>query len=123
MAITPLSLYGAWRRMEPLLRQLKHEADRNDFQLLIVGFPVFIQVKADVLHDYPQRELARVAASMETPLLDMLPVFRKIDSDPLFMDYCHHTELGQRLIAKEILAFINENSHALDQMGASIHRP
>ncbi len=106
---------GAWERMRPLFRELKRQAEVHDFQLLIVGFPVRLQVEAEFVYDHPQRELERVAAEIDVPLLDLLPVVReryRASSAELFFDHCHHTPHGNAVVAEAILRFINENPPA-----------
>ncbi len=102
----------AWRRMEPLFREIKRQSEINRFQLLIVGFPVRLQVEAEFVYDYPQRELRRIAADIDAPVLDLLPVLREHyheSSTELFYDHCHHTPYGNEVIAEAILKFIEEN--------------
>lgn len=103
---------ATWDRLEPLFFELKRQAVVHDFRLLIVGFPVRLQVEADFVYDYPQRQLRAIADTIQVPFLDLLPRLReehRRSKSPLFYDRCHHTASGNELIAKAILEFIQSN--------------
>ena len=100
---------GAWSVMEPLLVELARLADEHDFQLLWVCFPVRAQVKSAALRDFPQRKLTAIADRLDVPLLDLLPLFRETDGKQgprVFLDQCHHSAYGNRLIAEWIHDFL-----------------
>lgn len=107
---------GAWQRMEPVFEELARLAEEHDFQLLLVAFPVRIQVEASFLDDTPQRKLAAIAERIGAPLLDTLPLLRAAHAETaegdegLFYDHAHHTPRAQRLIAEWILAFIRRSA-------------
>jgi hypothetical protein len=103
---------GAWIRIEPLLAEVKRQADLHGFELLVVCFPVAPQVEAGFPTDEPQRRLEVVTGRMGVPVLDLLPPLRaarKESTEPLFYDICHHTPRGSRVIADAILGFIREH--------------
>jgi hypothetical protein len=100
---------GAWRRMTPVLREMKRQADVNGFDLVFVVFPVREQVDAIFVPDFPQQRLAAVAREIGVPVLDLLPLLRRAARDspqPIFYDRCHPTPYGNRLIAPWILDFV-----------------
>ena len=100
---------AAWERFEPLLEELRRLSDRHLFDLALVAFPVRQQVEAHYLYDHPQQRLRAVAARLEVPLLDLLPVLRsewKDSGAPLFYDHCHHTPRGNRIIARTLDHFL-----------------
>jgi lysophospholipase L1-like esterase len=106
----------AWELMRPLFRELKRACDREGVALAILGFPVQYQVEATHRCDYPQRKLAEVAAELEVPLLDLLPVLRAAYAQGgpvLFYDLCHNTPEASRLIADELYAFLQEHARGL----------
>jgi hypothetical protein len=108
----------AWDRMRPYFVELRRQADLHGFELLVVGFPVFDQVDADFVHDYPQQQLQRVASELGIPVLDLLPNLREAhrawkaagapQAERLFYDWCHHTPRGNALIADWVHAFLDE---------------
>jgi hypothetical protein len=110
---------GAWEYMRPFFVELRRQADLNGFQLLFVAFPVENQVAAPFVYDYPQRKLAEVAADLDVPMLDLLPLLRvahqgwvenrRKKAERLFYDWCHHTPHGNRLIAEWVHEFLQEN--------------
>jgi lysophospholipase L1-like esterase len=101
-----------WIKMEALLEEMARLAKRHKFQLVIVAFPVSFQVEAPHLFDYPQQRLSRIARSLKTPYLDLLPIFRrdyeinKKGGERLFYDNCHLTVRGHRVTAQAIYQFL-----------------
>jgi hypothetical protein len=108
----------AWAHMRPYFLELRRQAELHGFQLLVVGFPVYDQVEADFLHDYPQQQLRRITDELGVPMLDLLPPLREAlaeweasGRDPakrLFYDWCHHTPTGNERIAAWVHAFLQE---------------
>ena len=109
---------GAWEYMRPYFVELRRQADLNGFQLLFLAFPIQNQVSAPFVHDYPQRKFAEVAAELDVPMLDLLPLMRvahqgwvedgRKKTERLFFDWCHHTPRGNRLIAGWVHEFLQE---------------
>jgi hypothetical protein len=100
-----------WYAMSPLFQRFRQLADEHGFEPLILVFPVALQARAEFLEDYPQRRIKQIARNLDIPVLDLLPIVRGAsDKDALFYDLCHYTPLGNRLIAEEILRFIQQNA-------------
>jgi lysophospholipase L1-like esterase len=100
-----------WTSMAPLFVHFRRLADANGFQPLMVVFPVALQVRAEFLEDTPQRYAKRIAAELDIPVLDLLPILREADdTNALFYDHCHYTPAGNRLVAEAIWAFLLENA-------------
>ncbi|MFO0984381.1 MAG: SGNH/GDSL hydrolase family protein [Planctomycetota bacterium] len=100
-----------WRRLQPMFGELKRLSILHHFTPLVVCFPVRVQVEAQFVEDYPQRQLRRICAEHGLLLLDLLPTLRQAyqtSSEPLFYDDCHHTARGNDVIADRILPFILE---------------
>lgn len=100
---------GAWDRMEPLLIEMKRQADLLGVPFLIVAFPVFDQVTAEFVYDYPQQRLAAIATEMGVPMLDLLPLLRaefRSSDEVLYWDWCHPSPAGSEIIAAAILEFV-----------------
>jgi hypothetical protein len=111
---------GAWEHMKPLFREFKRLADNNNFQLVVVGFPIYQQVYSPFNEDYPQQQLETIMNNLGVPFLDLLPPLRekakRISGDntyqsnvfhsDLFFDQCHHTEQGSEFVAEQIYQFL-----------------
>ena len=108
----------AWDRMRPYFAELRRQADLHDFRLLVVAFPVYDQLDAPFINDYPQQQLRRIADDLDVPMLDLMPPLRKAleawkaggqkPEERLFFDWCHHTALGNELVAREVHAFLQQ---------------
>ncbi|MCH7868518.1 MAG: SGNH/GDSL hydrolase family protein [Myxococcales bacterium] len=96
---------AAWTSMVPLFEELKRLSDEHGFQLAIVAFPVRYQVLSEFSNDWPQQQLAKIAKSLDVPLLDLLPSQRRAKG-ALYYDHCHHSPRGARLAAVEITEFL-----------------
>lgn len=100
---------GAWRRIDPLLAELKRNTDIRRIDLRIVCFPVADQVRAGFVTDDPQRRLRASSERLRVPFLDLLPILRQAkesSESPLFLDHCHLTSTGHALIARTLLDFL-----------------
>jgi lysophospholipase L1-like esterase len=99
----------AWEYLRPIFAELKRLTEAGGVKVLIIAHPVRQQVEAAFLRDYPQRQLAAIAADLGIPLLDLLPIMRETRRDsayPLFYDHCHHTSAGSRLVAAQVYRFL-----------------
>jgi len=99
----------AWVGLESVFQELRRQAEQHRFQLLIVAFPVRMQVEADFVHDHPQRWLKQIADDLDVPMLDLLPLLRELHrqtDEPIFHDHCHHTVFGNERIADWVHGFV-----------------
>ena len=98
----------AWTYMRPVFEELKKLSVAHGFKLLIVCYPVRPQVEAKARFDDPQRHLEDVAKALDVPFLDMLPILAAAHDagEDLFLDHCHHTATGNRIIAESVYRFI-----------------
>ena len=109
---------GAWGRMEPVLTEFANLSKQKGFHLLLVAFPVRMQVVVGYDYDFPQQRLKEIAHRLGVPVLDLLPGLRsafRSQSPQLFYDQCHHTPYAQRLIAERLCEFILNNLHVARQ--------
>lgn len=53
--------------------------------------------------------LKELSANMDVELIDLAAMFRKYPADMVFLDHCHPTLFGHRLIAGEVIDFIERN--------------
>jgi len=98
-----------WEYISPLLAEFKRLSVEHEFQPLLLCFPVRAQVEADRLFDYPQRRLSQLADELDIPMFDLLPVLRdRRGGEALFYDHCHHTPVGNGLIAEAVYRFMGE---------------
>jgi lysophospholipase L1-like esterase len=105
----------AWDRSENekiqhSLQKLIDLSREHHFDLLVVAFPVSIQVLTEVqspLVDQPQRGLADFAAARQLPYLDLLPILRAHAAEDLYIDQAHLTPHGHAIVADAIAAKLN----------------
>jgi hypothetical protein len=100
----------AWDRLDPMLRELDSLCKENGQQMLWVAFPSYPQVTNPSLQDFPQRKLKAIAKDLGIPLLDTLPLLREAEAqhpEKLFLDQCHHTVLGNDLVAQWVYDFLS----------------
>ena len=101
-----------WDYIYPLFTEFKQLSEKHDFQLLILCFPVRLQVESEGLFNYPQRQLSKLSQELDIPMFDILPVLRKdfqSNTEDLFYDQCHHTPYGNRIISKAVYRFISNH--------------
>lgn len=94
------------------LEQIIQLADQHGFKLLLVIFPVDVQVYAQVGTplglDRPQQKLAAFAQQHGVPVLDLLPVLRDHRDDDLFSDQAHLKPDGHRIVADALFQALHE---------------
>ncbi|HON57824.1 MAG TPA: hypothetical protein PLJ38_12485, partial [bacterium] len=102
----------AWQDSEKIFEEFKKLSIENSFKLMIAMFPVREQITIKDADDYPQKQMNRLCENMQIPYLDLLPILKKavvdynFEINNLFYDQCHHTPLGNEIIAKSIADFI-----------------
>jgi hypothetical protein len=98
------------------IERIARIAGENDIPLLVVLFPVDVQVYAQVDVplglDKPQTSLTGFVQDLDLPVLDLLPVLRGLAGEDLFYDQCHLRAgthqvvadvIGQTLEEKELI--------------------
>jgi hypothetical protein len=120
---------NAWSRsiiaiFKKELREIKQKTDASVSKLIVTLFPVREQVITQQLYNFPQKEIEAFAKENGIVYVDTLSTLRKehrkiediadpdIKKDPLFLDHCHLTENGHRIVSKEI---INSILHLLSK--------
>ena len=116
----------AWKRTFSVLKSIFSLARKRGYAVVLVVFPLEVQINDSVLAEYrdnlglrigksamtgePQRRLRVFAASENIPFVDLLPAFRAAKSTGLFLrnksishDPVHPSPKGHR-IAGEVLA-------------------
>jgi lysophospholipase L1-like esterase len=100
---------GAWRRMRPVLFEMRRQADLRGIRLAIAALPARPQVTTEFVEDTPQRRLRGIAREMGVPVLDVLPALREDwtrSRVEQFYDVCHPTPHGSEVIARAIDEFL-----------------
>ncbi|MFA5031935.1 MAG: SGNH/GDSL hydrolase family protein [bacterium] len=93
------------------IRELKDLAQKNNFKLVIVFFPVEYQLETTFLEDNPQGKFTKIAGEEDVLFLDLLPLMRdcNIRPDSLYFDWCHLTLKGHQFTAEKISQFLREH--------------
>jgi len=98
-----------YEKTREYLRGLKQLGEENNFKLIIVCFPVYFQVGSDFLEDEPQKRLSLIVQEENIPFLDLLPYLRESVGAGLpcpYLDHCHLSQEGHKLVAEKIYQFI-----------------
>lgn len=79
----------SWARVDPELARLRKLAERHNFRVLILTFPVRFQVEADFVDGRPQMAVAERARANGFGFLDVLPLLRSHRNEAIYFDHCH----------------------------------
>lgn len=98
--------------IEDGLKQIIQLANQHGFKLLLVIFPVDVQVYSQVDTplglDKPQQKLVAFAQHQNVPVLDLLPVLRAHRDADLFSDQAHLKPEGHRVVADALFQALHE---------------
>lgn len=102
----------AWSYMKPMFRELERLSKEHGFRLVVIAFPVRAQVTTESRFDYPQQRLQGMMDSLGVPYLDLLPALDAAHDagETVFLDHCHHTSAGSRIIAENVYRFLIDES-------------
>ena len=112
---------ASWAENEKHLTEMKTllEAEGAAFMVVVVPFgPQLSSEALDKDREYtlkPQAHLMEIFDRLDRPILDLFPAFLKHLGEDLYRDAIHLTEHGHRLVADELLAFLDENGLAATQ--------
>jgi lysophospholipase L1-like esterase len=99
------------------ISQLMQIADEHQFEVLIVIFPVDVQVYTQVDTplglERPQNELVAYAQGQNIPVLDVLPLLRTHRTKELFFDRAHLTLEGHQIVAQAIFQVLHQHNFTL----------
>ena len=100
--------------IEGEIERIAQIAGENDIALLVVLFPVDVQVYAQVDVpmglDKPQASLAGFVRDLGLPVLDLLPVLRGLGGEDLFYDQCHLRAGTHQVVADAIEQALEEQN-------------
>ena len=115
----------AWKSSFEILSRIAELARRDHYRLLVVVFPMEMQLSADALRLYrdqfrvrlgaeaqsgePQKRILEFGNELGIQVVDLLPAFRTVDSGKLYLrnkvislDPIHPSPLGNRIASNEI---------------------
>ncbi|MBI4040679.1 MAG: SGNH/GDSL hydrolase family protein [Deltaproteobacteria bacterium] len=96
------------------LNRLVLLSQKHNFKLMIICFPVEMQIYAagsntlDLLE--PQKEIEKFCKDHGIIYLDPRPTLKKYKSEALFFDHCHYTHLGLNVIANKVFKTLKMNN-------------
>src|SRR3989338_4724032 len=67
---------SSWTDIREGFKKLRLSADKNNFKVVIVSFPVVFQIVSDFIEDSPQEKTAELAKEFNFGYLDLLPFLR-----------------------------------------------
>jgi len=98
----------SWRVVEAGLKDLISLSQEYKFKTAILVFPVYFQVYADFVDDYPQQRIKSLAALYGIPIFDLLELFRSSRNLKLFYDQCHLTPEGSLVAGRGVAQFLTK---------------
>ena len=98
-----------WPEVESQLNQLNQLCTHHNIRPALVAIPVSVQVNAETERREPQEELKNIADEMNWPFLDLLDGLKRAnEGEDLFIDQCHLTVRGHRVVAKQVAEFVKK---------------
>ena len=97
------------------LDRLRSLAQRHQFGVTVVAFPVSYQVYASFSETRPQQILKEAAGARDFSYVDLLPVLQRHRSKKLFFDHCHPNEFANDVIGKALADFFVRD--VLEELG------
>ena len=98
-----------WDRIEKNLSIMKEVGNDNDFELVVVLFPVGYQVQSFVQDFRPQEKFNALMGKLKIRHLDLLPALREKylkDQVTVYWDSCHYRPQGLKFIGQKIAEFL-----------------
>ena len=99
----------SWKKIYSGLDQMQTLAQKHNFKLSIIIFPVELQVRSQVYDAYPQQKMLAYCKEHSIPCLDLLPLLQEHKNQDIFFDHCHLNALGHQMIATPIASFLVRN--------------
>jgi hypothetical protein len=100
----------AWEQIEQILRSLASAVRAQGTPLAVTIFPVHIQALGSILDSRPQESARAMCARLAIPFFDPLPALRAEAArgeEKLYFDHCHYTARGYRLLAREVVQWLD----------------
>jgi len=99
---------AAWESLERLVAAFAHETDRRGERFGVLLLPVHFQVLGTVDNRVPQRRFAAMCNRLDLACLDLLPAMgaAAAGGQDLFLDHCHLTSAGNRVVAEAIAGWM-----------------
>ncbi len=115
-ASTTQQVQDDWQVAYKELDQLADEARLIGAPLAVVIYPIRPQMQVKSGLNAPQAALIRYLAPRGIPFIDLLEPLRNAQSDDIFLDVTHLSELGSRVAAAEIAKFIRTGGLLPDRL-------
>lgn len=100
---------GVWDYLSPMLERFAATTERLGATPLVVVTPLRQQLDSTVLDDRPQRAIKDIGQRLGLPVIDLLPDLREAavrEDEDLFLDHCHFTPQGHRVVATVLGAIL-----------------
>ncbi len=107
---------GVWSWIEPYVVKFASLARETGARPLLVVTPLEAQLDASRLDDRPQRRMREIGGKLGMPVVDVLPALREASGaskEALFLDHCHFSPAGHRVVAEAI-------GQALDRLDPAV---
>ncbi len=94
-----------WEAAKADLREMKRATGEKGVALLVVVWPVFVELDADYPYAAKHHLLVEACEKLGVPVLDLLPAFRGIDATTLWAsrDDHHPNPIAQQRVAEVVL--------------------
>lgn len=97
---------GAWKYLEPHFVNAKKFTDEARARLVIVSFPLALQLDHPDWPAYPQARLGEIAKNLDIPYLDLLPAMQAAKDGGAVLyspeDALHPNAAGHRVAAEQL---------------------
>jgi lysophospholipase L1-like esterase len=96
---------GVWSWIEPYLARFVSLAREGGGLPVLIVTPLEAQLDSARLDDRPQRRIHEIGAKLGVPVIDVLPALREAasgKSEGLYLDHCHFSPAGHRVVADAI---------------------
>lgn len=94
-----------WAVVGKELARIKELCAELDATLLVMYLPVQVQIETSVELTSPQEDLREICIARDVPFLDPMPALQ--GHEALYIDQCHFTERGHRLVAGVLLEWLD----------------
>ena len=107
-----------WAQLAKIIGTFAEIARQNGQQFAAYLLPIKMQVYANTtaLSTVPQDSFLKMCKELSIPCLDLLPALRSevsakgIKDAQLFYDHCHYKELGNRIVADTVAAWLSQGN-------------
>ena len=95
------------------IKELKDVARAHNFKLVVLCFPLTVQLYAQKPGDIdlfaPQKFMQSLCQEYKIPYLDISEALKKHLNEKIYYDHCHFAERGMEIVADDIKNFLISN--------------